>query len=309
MDQLVIETDIQRTPSFINSSENIFFDLDYSYLLNFWYTSKVNKENNYIKRNGLHPHFLFNEDGNLNSNSFVTCNAEGNNVNLKTVFYTVFKIFLENVFKDFKISKTRDVEEWKLLFPADKNGLDSEQYLKFSYCEHHELNLYPLMLQSIRPRYGVTHLPSFKVLLNKKDILQSKEIFNCFNQIDEEVSSTIDEGLKSVLSSLFDHMIYRNIIKVPQTIIVQAEINNPIAETNDAEDTEEYLQIVEERVHSLLPVWSAIQANVPAIIAGRARFSFLLAYAKAQQPSLFDNIQDSNENYDGISRLINNFAA
>jgi hypothetical protein len=228
---------------------------------------------------------------------------------LKTVFYTVFKIFLENVFKDFKISKTRDVEEWKLLFPADKNGLDSEQYLKFSYCEHRELNLYPLMLQSIRPRYGVTHLPSFKVLLNKKDILQSKEIFNCFNQIDEEVSSTIDEGLKSVLNSLLEQMIYRDIFKVPQTLIaetVQAEMD---ADMDDNEDTEEYLEIVEERVHRLLPVWSAIQANVPAMIAGRARFSFLLAYAKAQQPSLFDNIQDSDENYDGISRLINNFAA
>lgn len=286
---------------FMESAENLSYDRSYSYLLNFWYTSKLNKENSYIKRNGLHPHFQYSTVG--NKNTFSIHNAEGATGSINTLFYTVFKIFLDGIFKGYKITKTRDTEEWRFTLPDDACALDDKSYGLMDYIKYRGHNIDPIKVDSGRYRYGVTSIGGFRVFLADPDELHGKKIIEALGQAESYAKEHIDESLISEVGSLFNRLITQNLISVTETKAKPVPVNKPRREVMP-----EPVPTVGP-VSSLMPYYEMLRNMYPTTFDDRMKFRYLLNYAQASNPIEFRNLLDTDANYNAFRVLTNNFAA
>lgn len=275
------------------SLENIEYPKDYTYLLNFWYTSKLNKENEFIKRNGLHPS-IYNVSQ-YNKNELKV--REGNSI--PTNFYTVFKIFIENIFKETKAAKTRDTEEWTMGLKPGAQALDLPHYLLLNYARAQNIQSQLISFPVIRRTTIPASLVSFKIRISNKDELHCKKLVSELETFETHAKVNIDLKVTEELIPFMDKL--SRLIAIPEVSVKAAK--------KKAEVSEPRLGTHNPMINELLPVYNNLNTSLTAF-PPRTRFSYILSFAKqAGTNALISTIEDTEANYNAFLALTNNMAA
>jgi hypothetical protein len=271
---------------FTYSSENIEYSPNLSYLLNFWHTTKLNKENEFIKRNGVHPSLAAIQR--REAVDFET--IEGNSI--QTNFYTVFRIFIENLFnKEIKTMKERNAEEWSVNFKPEVKGLDSKSYLLIYYAKTKNLlNDTFFFNNRIQRRVNVKPQISFVVKLKKKDQLHSKKILDSFQEYETTARENIDQDISvecgRLISKIEDHLnLFKNEIEKPKR--------------------KEAKQVISSQVRELLPFYNQLNSSISGMDS-RIKFSFILNYARQVGNLAANQINNDEDNFQQFLALTNN---
>jgi hypothetical protein len=318
------------TVQFNNSIENMDYSKDYSYLLNFWHTTKLNKELEFIKRNGIHPSVVSVIKNGANE---VTV-SEGNSI--ETNFYTVYRIFLENIFKEVKALKTRGLEEWSLSFKPGTDGLDTYSFLIANYAK---INGIASDIISFPQRYGQTSISNIKIRLNGRDQLHAKAILNTLENYEVEVKRGVDENIRAELDELMPKL--KRFLNYPESKTEKVTKKTAYAtlNSNGGWNVEERggayatprtdlatgrpvatprggfggpLQtamnnaVNNSALNELLPVYRNLNSSLGGM-QPRTRFSYILSYAKAGGTNMLINqLEDTENNFRAFMVLTNN---
>jgi hypothetical protein len=290
--------------SFHESIENIDASNNFSYLLNFWHLSKLNKEFEFIKRNGMHPALLSTSVG--NANDMIT--SEGNSI--QTAFYTSFRIFIKSVFPGAEAFKTRDVEEWKVAFKTGESHLDNLSFLIYKFNEN-KLNNDGIIRVASR-RYGVRNIDSFTVKLSDKDQLHSKILIDKINEMQEEAKINVDQKIVTELNDITK--------KIAKLLDIKEHSNEKVSKVKKtiASDVFESIQpIITPRqtvnpnlaLRELLPVYNQLKDSIN-MFTNRIKFSYILNFAKQGSTNVvINNIEDNEDNYQSFMAITNQMAA
>jgi hypothetical protein len=269
-------------PTFSNTINNIECSQSLSYLLNFWHTTKVIKEQGFIKRNGIHPKLVNTEQ---NENNSVSIN--NSNSTIQTNFYTVFRIFLENVFnKEIKIVKSRSREEWDIQFKQETNGLDSFHYLFMNYSLRNNLRSHIIQYRS--PYGKVRYYNFLSIKIKDKDQLYSKAILDNLKDLSDTISLNIDESIVekfnySFVNKIFDFLNIKNDVKAKEEV-VQAQVGGSL--------------------DRFIPIFKELNSMISGM-ESRTKFSFISNYVRRDNDILIEN---NESNYQEFLRLTENMA-
>jgi hypothetical protein len=279
--------------SFNESISNMEYPDSISYLLNFWYTTKINKEHDFIKRNGIHPYVF------VKLNEYRGCNelevAEGNSI--QTNFYTVFRIFIENLFnKNIKVSKERNSEKWNISFKEDAKGLDIPEYLLLYYAKKNNIRNEVIDFPAYRYRQSGSELISIK--LRKRDQLHAKKVLDCMDDFLINATIDIEEKIKYEADNLLDNISFN----------MHLDFSNKIEKKENLEIKSASVSLINSSLHELLPIYRAINSSISGLDS-RARFSFILNYAQQGANSVINSIENSEQNYLEFMVLTDNMAA
>jgi hypothetical protein len=288
---------------------NIDCSLNYSYLLNFWHVSKLNKEFEYIKRHGLHPALVNVVKNGVNDVAV----EEGNEIS--TYFYTVFKIFLKSLFPGTTVFKTRDTDEWKLTYSHESFHLDDEMYLLYKYFED-EFNTREGIIRKAPSRYGLKLNESFLVKLIEKDQLHAKILLDKINSMQETAQLQVEKDIEEELGLITDKIAKKLQITKPveKKVATKATVQSQVWERVEEEVRQTTARMAEPArpvagLNELLPIYEQIKHSI-TMFNQRTRFSYLLNYAKHGSTNVVINdIQDNEANYQGFMQLTNNMAA
>lgn len=271
---------------FSESVSNMDYPDSISYLLNFWYTTKINKEYDFIKRNGIHPSIF------VKLNEYRGCNElevmEGNSI--QTNFYTVFRIFIENLFnKNVKVSKERNSEKWNISFKEDTHGLDLHEYLLLYYAKSSNVRDDVIDFpQSYRNSNLIT------IRLRKRDQLHSKKLLESLDDFTLGATLDIDEKIRSEANNLVNEL--STFLDFSNKIVAK--------EQKDAISS----NFLNSSLAELLPVYRTINPSISGLDT-RIRFSYILNYAQQGNNPVINNLENSEENYLAFMALTNNMAA
>lgn len=332
-------SDENQEVKFNYSIANAKEDQNFKYLLNFWYTTKINKQNGFIKRNGVHPKI----------DRYVT--RERNTFRIRgtqmsTNFFTVFRIFLTKVFNKSKIKKLRDQDAWEVTFNKDEMQLDNPVYLLLYYTRENITtadahSYYPFKINppSRWSRDYGRPLTRFGIILNKRDCLYSKAVYEGLIELDHDASIHIDEKITKVLESLshdifiympkynFDELSAK--IKVRDALglsyrhhdggIAATDVQAAVHALNMAVDANDDLIDLEELeepeeievttpyqigLDSLLDTWDELSPRVRTM-PSRMIFSYVLNYAQAAGNNpIIDELEDTDANYEHFMGLV-----
>lgn len=265
---------------FIEAAENLNSDNSYNYLLNFWYTSKLNKELDYVKRNGLHPELVF--DNSSGTNSF-----KPNGISpISTLFYTVFRIYLENAFKNFKFTKTRNQEEWLGSFNTEKDyGLDNPTYLKMSYARDVNFNTLNRLLDFPRGGYDPAR---FRIRLNNLNSLYVDTVSTEIAELEEHLATNINTRLTTEANNLFQKL--RGYVELPV-----GSDEKPVKKATKR--TAPVVAPEDPNLRNIVTLYNSMERTIPANFPERTKFSFLLQFARG---SGLPVIEDTEENFNNF---------
>jgi len=291
---------------FKESIENLDYTRNHIYLLNFWHTTKLNKEFEFIKRNGLHPSLTVTESYNGNQDVSV---SEGNDIT--TAFYTTFRIFLENIFGKAKVVKQRDRNEWTVSWNTDKVvTLDNYPYLLCFYAKEEGLGQIEPILFS-----GWTRdlFKSLSIRLRNTDTLHSKELLNSLERIEEHATLHIGNKIPAEMDNIFVKLKSRLGISTkalskkkatPEEVFVDYQPDNGWRNITPQVNIE--FERDREILTELLPYYNQLNHSV-RMMAERTRFSYILSFARASGNNIVINrIQDTDANFRAFMALTNN---
>lgn len=278
---------MENNISFSCSADNIEYSANLSYLLNFWHTTKVNKENEFIKRNGIHPLVVPTERrGYIDFNT-----SEGNSI--QTNFYTVFRIFIENYFnKEVKTLKERNAEQWIVNFKPETNGLNSKSFLLLYYAKKKSLNSDIVEMRNENYR-RTTAKPSlkFNVKLRNKDQLHSKKILDCFDDYEANAKENIDQEISLECNRLMP--------------FIKKHLNFNKSQNENLKPKLKSVDFsVSPEIRELLPFYTQLNSSISGMDS-RIKFSFILNYAKQMGNLAANQIENSEENYQQFNTLTN----
>lgn len=278
--------------NFIEDVGNLESSNNYSYLLNFWHVSKLNKELEYIKRNGLHPNLSSKILGNMN---YVEVD-EGNSI--QTSFYVSFRIFLKFFFENAEAFKTRDSEEWKITFKEDIPHTENLNFLYLKYNEHN-LNSRNGIIRKPTHRYGVKKSDSYLICLENKDQLHAKVLLDKFKEFTQNANAEVDKSisteLKEITAKIANQLGIRETPKPPK---VRFEAPRPV--------TPEPIRV--DPVLSLLPTYHQLKDQI-RMFDPRIKFSYILNFAKSNSSSpQIQSILDNENNYNAFLNATNNMS-
>lgn len=295
--------------NFNDSAENIESSLNYSYLLNFWHVSKLNKEYEFIKRHGLHPNLVTTDSSNINDMKV----AEGNGIS--TAFYTAFRIFLKGFFYGAEAFKSRDQDEWKITYTDKQSHLDNLNYLIYKFNEN---NLPENVIRSASRRYGLRSNESFAIKLFEKDQIHAKLVLDDFNSMHTKASTDIDSQIEIELLALTTKIAKISEIENPftkkKTKTKESSINHdrsPGWMHIEAPWPATVIPPILENptLEELIPIWNQIKEGI-GMFPNRTKFSYLLNFAKqGSTNTVINNIQDIENNYLIFMNLTNQMAA
>lgn len=279
----------ETIPTFIESIENINTDDKYNYLLNFWYTAKLNKELEYVKRHGIHPTLAF-YDNDL-ANSFEISSKSP----ISTAFYTVFRIYLEKAFPGWKFLKDKYQEKWEGLWEDENEySLDNPTYLKMAYAASNNFRS-GLGIFSYTNRTRI----HFSINIYEKNSLYVKNIINEMAQINDYCAKEIDTTLPVACDKLFNKL--QDYIELPQDTTVkkkkeEAIIAPPRVRTMaPQQSTLEFQQLIE--------LYDKIEGSIPPGFDDRTKFTFLLSFATS---SGLPSVSNTEDNFRTFFRLKTN---
>lgn len=310
-----------KTIPFIEDIENADYSQNFTYLLNFWHTTKINKENEFIKRNGLHP-ALINSTG-VNLFSAQSTNdvnvSEGNSI--QTNFYTVFRMFLERLFGDAKALKVRDVEQWGISLKPEASALDIKNFLLVYYAQKAGMEGGAFVFP-----YATNAINKFTVSLNIKDQLHSKRILDALNDYESDAKSMIDSYIKDEMDSIVRRLKHDfGLEEIETKVKAKIKKTKRITTTGDIvldfEGRQGGWQAYEartagtptpvpnnpnsERIRLLLPTYQQL-ADSLIMFDDRTKFRFVLNYAKtAGTNPIINQIDDNETNYRTFINLRN----
>lgn len=305
--------------TFNNSIENVDYSRDYSYLLNFWHTTKLNKEHEFIKRNGIHPSVITVDKRGVNDVGV----REGNSV--QTNFYTVFRIFIENMFeKKVKTNKERSTEEWILTYQEPIEGLNSKIYLLMHYAKAQGLT--NDIIEFVRNmRYGgeEDRNPSpFKIKLRNKDQLHSKRLLESLEDYEVHAKAEIDNAITREANELMNKIgAYLDLPRPTKKIsklrapIVGAYVDDVVIEhpitgvPGPRGPVPVPMGTVNTGLNELLPMYRQLNASIQGMGDTRVRFAFILNYAQQGTNTVINRLENSEANYREFMRLTNNMMA
>ena len=200
-------------PTFLETSENLEGLNKFMSLLNFWHISKINKEQGFIKRHGLHPvlkDFVQTTNpfisGQLTYNSFA---LEGSS-DIEKMVFTVFRIYLEKQFSEFEVSKVRDAATWVFSLENDAFGLDNPMFLRILGLRM--VNQVPqlgiLRLEDLSARGYRNYRSESKFSLRYPNLTQGllvKQLEKDLTDVEILLSTQADEMINHSLRSLMGH--------------------------------------------------------------------------------------------------------
>ena len=280
--------------TFSNSINNIEYSRDLSYLLNFWHTTKLNKEYEFIKRNGIHPSVISVEKKGLLDFSV----KEGNSI--QTNFYTVFRIFIENVFnKEYKTSKSKNREEWSLSFKDELDGLDSSIYLIMYYSNDNDLTSEIIYHQSYRGYIKSSRAPLL-IKIKKQDQLHSKKIIESLKEFESHASEHVDKRIIDKSNLLLS--------KLSKYLNLEEKLKEEDKPKKASASFTIPRAVPHAGLNQLLPIYSQLNSMITGM-DNRAKFSFILNYAQQQTNEVINSITNSEINYEEFMRLTQNMTA
>jgi hypothetical protein len=294
---------------FVNSIENLDYHTDYSYLLNFWYTSKINKEFEFITRNGIHPDLRTTNDNNKNGmrihNNKIT--------SISTAFYSAFRIMLDHLFENVKIAKQREQDIWDLKWEPDANLIDINTYNICYYAlKNMTGNIGPLIVR--RPRSSES-MNNISINLASKDKLHSKFLLDSLGEIEDHAKANIDKKIFDTLDSLFNVPSIKEDLglvskkssiskkNTTETVTATAAQPSPITMLFERD-----LEATTVQLRELMPIYNSIINSIQGI-PDRGRFSYVLQYAKAGTNPNIRFIEDTDANYRNFMALVREAAA
>lgn len=292
---------------FVHSLENLEYSTDYSYLLNFWYTSKINKEFQFITRNGVHPDVRTTVDNNRNGmvihNNKIT--------SISTSFYSAFRIMLDSLFENVKLAKQREQDVWDLKWEPDSNLLDINTYNICYYAlKNMAANIGPITIRRPRSSESLNHI---SINLANKDKLHAKFLLDSLGEIEDHAKTNIDAKIFDTLDTLFQASSIKEDLglvgkKVP---VAKKKSTTTSAQTTAAPFTmnfERDLNATTVQLRELMPIYNSIINSIQGI-PERGRFSYVLQYAKAGTNPNIRFIEDTDTNYRNFMALVREAAA
>jgi hypothetical protein len=292
---------------FVNSIENLDYHTDYSYLLNFWYTSKINKEFEFITRNGIHPDLRTTNDNNKNGmriyNNKIT--------SISTAFYSAFRIMLDHLFENVKIAKQREQDVWDLKWEPDANLIDINTYNICYYAlKNMTGNIGPLNVKRPRSSESMNHI---SINLSNKDKLHSKFLLDSLGEIEDHAKANIDKKIFHTLDSLLQaSSIKEDLGLVGKKSSVANKKNTETVTTSQPSsftmNFERVLDATAVQLRELMPIYNSIVNSIQGI-PERGRFSYVLQYAKAGTNPNIRFIEDTDTNYRNFMALVREAAA
>lgn len=295
---------------FNDSVENIESSINYSYLLNFWHVSKLNKEYEFIKRHGIHPKLITTINNGINDMKV----PEGNGVS--TAFYTAFRIFLKGLFNGADAFKSRDVDEWKITYTDKQSHFDDLTYLIYKFNEN---DLPNNVIKSASRRYGLKGNESFMVKLSDRDQVHAKLVLDDFNSMHEKASDLADGYLTRELEDLTKKIARiceienpannKKTIKKPMIPFDHPQQRSIWESVENVQPRPTITQIPSPALIELLPIWHQIKNGINTF-PPRTKFSYLLNFAKQGSTNIVvNNIQDTETNFSMFMTLTEQMTA
>lgn len=300
-----------ETLTFHESLDNIESSSNFSYLLNFWHISKLNKEFEFIKRHGMHP-ALVPTDSNKTNDMRVT---EGNSVD--TYFYTSFRIFLKALFEGAEAFKTRDIDEWKITYKNEESKLDNLNYLIYKYHEN-TFNSQGI-IRKVSTRGYLRNTENFLIKLEKKDQLHGKVLLDTLSELQENAKTSVDGSIVIQLNDITKKIakmlnIEEPVPPMPRVAKKAKKIVSPTNELSRIENqvfgtpAQEQSPPSEgpEVTRELLPIYHELKNSI-TMFSDRTKFSYILNYAKQGSTNVvINNIIDNDHSYRQFMTITNN---
>lgn len=273
----------ETVPPFIESVDNIATEDKFNYLLNFWYTAKLNKELEFVKRHGIHPTLSFHDNDLANSFDIISKSP------ISTAFYTVFRIYLEKAFPGWKFLKDKYQEKWDATWDADEGefSLDNPVYTRIAYAADNNFVTTNRIFNW--NRYSKTN---FSVNMFEKNSLYVKSVIHELAEIDDFCVKDIDSKLPIVSDKLFSKL--KDYIPLPADNSVKKK-----AEPKLAMGTPTPI-FPNREFQSLLEIYDQIVGSLPSNFDDRTKFTYLLTYANGAGIPAVANTQD---NFNTFTRL------
>lgn len=279
---------MENNISFTHSAENTEYSGNLSYLLNFWHTTKLNKENEFIKRNGIHPSIAPIER--RENIDFTT--TEGNSI--QTNFYTVFRIFIENIFdKEVKTMKERNTEEWRVSFKPETKGLSSKAYLAMYYARSKNLSndIFNINSRGFSRRLSSKPQIDFSIKIRNKDQLHSKKVLDSLEEYEVSIKENIDQEISSECRNL--------IAKIKSNL----NLNNNVPQA--ALKPKAVEPVISSEIRALLPFYTQLNSSINGMDP-RTKFLFILNYARQIGNLAAGRIENNEENFQQFTQLTHN---
>ena len=298
--------------SFHETIENIKYSTDYHYLLNFWYISKLNKELEFIKRNGIHPDL---KNSNSSNSSYNALKVDNGN-SIQTYFYTAFRIFLKSFFKNSEAFKTRDKEEWKISFLNEKNKLNNPILLILKFNANFLNNSNDGLLKPSRSGYSSINTNIFYLRLSNDQRLHAKHLIDKIAELEDRTVLNIDDSILTSVKTIGNKL--DKVLGISETKEVKKAIAKVVFKkkeilVNGWERIDNIANNVarplpQENLSLLLPFYHQLKAFTN-VFPDRTKYSYILSFAKMSSPynPEITGITDNEESYLRFIELTNNF--